>query len=659
MQLPVSGFPTPLSKFDELTNMTQLVEAMITLTGFQPINWAAWSNKFHVPDIDMSVASGITLPDQFATFDQIYQDTWARIQEFFSTLPAPIMKPAFDLDPVSDVPVIGDPPDPGDITIPDFTTPAPTMDIPPSPEWVEETPPPKPIITAPPQPPRPDLVWPPVPEFSPIAVPDTVALAIPTFDETFTDEDLLLPTYRFNFTERDYESALKDAINSGLLTEIQTGGYGLNPNDEALLFQRAREREDSAAQKAIEEVKRNFSMSGFPIPVGAMTKQMEKAAYEAVAKNSSINRELTLKRADLYWDGKKFAFTSGLQLEQLTMNLHNAAMERALNAAKAEMEILIAYFNAQVARYQARLAKFKTLSEVYEIRVRAEIAKVEIFKAQIEAAKMQGELQKNQVDLYKAQVEGVTALIQAYKSDVEVMDVLMNVEKTRMEVFRAEVEAYSSMVMSQKVKFDAYDSKIKGEVAKMQGFESEAKAYAAGIEGKKATVDVRRLQLQSYTERLNAILAKYKLQVEQKKDIRDVQKDVLAADVTVYKADIEAFSTKVDAAVKSGGLQIQGLEAAIRSALTILAHNTEVAKLELQRAIELCKILSQLEIGTMEANSRLFTAVISTRNLNLSAAAHLGRSQSEARSESGAQSQHLQYSETLEAATIKHINVEG
>jgi len=110
-------------------------------------------------------------------------------------------------------------------------------------------------------------------------------------------------------------------------------------------------------------------------------------------------------------EGKKFAFTSGLTLEQLLMNLHNAYWERCLNAAKAEVEMAIAIFNAQVARYNLKVQVYKVLAEVFEIRVRAEIVKVEMFKAQMEGAKVQAEVQKNQVEVYKAQMMLSTPLL--------------------------------------------------------------------------------------------------------------------------------------------------------------------------------------------------------------------------------------------------------
>jgi len=84
----------------------------------------------------------------------------------------------------------------------------------------------------------------------------------------FVEEDITAPTNAFEFNETQYSSVLKDAIYNGLLDEVQTGGYGLNPDDEEALWNRERDREAINAQFTIDEVKRNYSMTNFPIPTG-------------------------------------------------------------------------------------------------------------------------------------------------------------------------------------------------------------------------------------------------------------------------------------------------------------------------------------------------------------------------------------------------------
>lgn len=122
----------------------------------------------------------------------------------------------------------------------------------------------------------------------------------------------------------DVNPWLVNQIRVVISAEITSGGYGLDPQDELDLWNRARDRENIGAQMALEEVKRNYSMSNFSMPSGALTKAMEKATGLAVEKNSSVNRDLAIKKADLYWEGKKFVFSLGATLDQLMLAIADA-----------------------------------------------------------------------------------------------------------------------------------------------------------------------------------------------------------------------------------------------------------------------------------------------------------------------------------------------
>ena len=136
---------------------------------------------------------------------------------------------------------------------------------------------------------------------------------------------------------------LKDLVYNALSDEVTTGGYGLDPQDELDLWNRARDRENIGILAAYDEAKRNYSMSGFTMPSGALTKALEKATNIALEKNSSVNRDLAIKKADLYWEGKKFVFTLGVTLEQLLVAIADAKgkVHTQLNSVTLEAQARI------------------------------------------------------------------------------------------------------------------------------------------------------------------------------------------------------------------------------------------------------------------------------------------------------------------------------
>jgi hypothetical protein len=541
-------------------------------------------------------------------------------------------RPAFD--PITWTPVAMDPLDPlpevVDVPIPDFDVPMPPVTFNPSPTWVApgEIPGrPEVLSYAPPD--RPSITLPTEPILSSITIPTPQALDMPTFDESLLDEDLIAPSNTFDFNEVQYASVLQTAVYTGLLDEIQNGGYGLNINDETLLFEREREREARAALSAVEETKKQFASLGFVLPPGALAAAVNKATQQMLDKVSSINRDLGLKRADLYWEGKKFTYQQAIQLESYLMNLHNSVQERTLNAAKAQIEVVINIFNAEVTRYKAKQERFVALAEVFKTKIQAELAKVEIYKAQMDGAKLEVEVNRSQIALYSERVGAVKTMIEIYKTDVDVFRVLSEVEKIKVDIFRSEVEAYVSEIQAKKVEFEAYESSIRGELAKVETYKAQAGAYAAIIEGKKAAVDVQRLRLTAFIERNKGLIDVFTAQVAEQKANMDAQKTYIEAQADVYKADVAAFDAEAGALseVYKAGAQARELE--YRAQLQGLTANVEIAKLWLEKVVKTAELLVETDKTRADMYKGLASSAMSAMNVHAGLSSTYSNSRSE------------------------------
>jgi hypothetical protein len=142
-------------------------------------------------------------------------------------------------------------------------------------------------------------------------------------------------------TDTLYSSALESQVAAKVADEIENGVYGLEPQDEADLWNRERDREQVNAQAGTEEVKRQFAVSGFPVPPGVLNKAIERTVEASAQKISSVNRDISLKRADLYWQGKQFAWTKALEIENMMSKLYDALQTRSLEAAKTRASVSI------------------------------------------------------------------------------------------------------------------------------------------------------------------------------------------------------------------------------------------------------------------------------------------------------------------------------
>ncbi len=136
---------------------------------------------------------------------------------------------------------------------------------------------------------------------------------------------------------------------------------------------------------------------------------------------ASTSRDITLERAKLYVENRKFTITEVRELEQMLIAAYNAVQDRAVNVAKLTVELAMAVFNVQLARFRLRLESAKISADV----------QVAVLQAQVESA--------------KAKLEGFRSQILGYDAYV----------RTLVESGRLQVEYYNGTVNNARVINDA------------------------------------------------------------------------------------------------------------------------------------------------------------------------------------------------------------
>lgn len=459
--------------------------------------------------------------------------------------------------------------------IPEFTATPPTLAIPAAPDNTLPTVPATPIITDPTLPDSPVVTLPVAPEVGLITLPDVPSVEIPTFDAQRPVDDLVAPSNNFEFYEQLYSSALMDELKSKLLNDLQNGGYGIEPADEAALWDRARSREIEAAMSEAESLIAQAASRGFSLPPGDLNVALQRAEQNVQEKISGISRDIALKRADLYVQNRQFTIEQTRQLEQVLIGYHNSVMERALNAAKATLDAAIQIFNAQVSRYNARLDTYKTEAAVFESRLRAAMTQVEIYRATLEGKKVEADIQRVRVDVYNAQLAGVTAVVNLYKTQMEAAQVQAGIERLRIDAFRSLIDAYSAQVQAKVAEFNMYDSQIKGEIAKVNAYESEARAYSAVVTGARAKTDL--------------LIARLRGEV----DVESHKVDVFKAQLDKYRADIGAQAEVIRSKIGAFVGETQGAAARAGALGEALKINLSERDLEFKRNVENARLAIQ------------------------------------------------------------------
>lgn len=542
-----------------------------------------------------------------------------------------------DLDTIPDI----DPP-----TINDFTTAAPTLEFADQPTFTIPDTPLSPEIVNPTPPDYPSLTEPTEPVLAGISIPTPPVLSLGEFDEELTEEELPQLTAEFNWNEEEYSSELLDAMVAVLLRDIQNGSYGIETTDEELMWQRAREREQQALNQRLEEVSREWSLGGFSLPPGAMMKAVDTANQEFLLKTSSLNREQTLEHSNKYWDGKKFTIDQSRQVEQMLMTYHGAMQERALNAARAEVEVSVAILNAHIAKFTANQQRYLIKAQVFEAQTRAELAKVEIYKAQIDAVNSLVGYNRALVEMYNAQLNAVKNIVDRYRVQVEAYNVTMNVEKLKIEIFAEQVNAFVGIIRGKEAEFKAYEASINGERAKAQAYEAEARAYEASVQGKKANIEAQVAEVNAYVARNQNVIDVFRAENDSLNSIRQAQLASNQSDVALYQADVQRFAAEADAARKAFDLSSEIEENEYRVQLEALQASIENAKNQLYRVLEISKIRTESLRAAGDVHRSLAAAALSAINANASLSQSAGTSISRSFNQSQQTSKINSYSES-------------
>lgn len=321
------------------------------------------------------------------------------------------------------------------------------------------------------------------PARSETALPSVPTFDIDAMDLSVPDIDMEPPSNSFEYVETDYSSSLKTAINNLLLSDVEDGGYGINPDDEQALWDRAKDRQNRLNEDAIDKVRRGVAARGFPLPPGSLYAMEQAVLMEGHAALAEVNREIMLKRSDLYVQARQFAVQQGISLEEAMLRYVAGKYERALNAARASAEFAIQFHNVGVDLLKLRVDVRRLYRDLHAEQLQTVQARLDAFRGELALLEAEERRNDGRLQFYKALQDGVTASYEALRLRDQHTQVEAEIERLMLEASKLRVDVYTAKVRARKDEFDAYVAAVDGERAKVALYESQVKAYAARIDG--------------------------------------------------------------------------------------------------------------------------------------------------------------------------------
>lgn len=445
------------------------------------------------------------------------------------------------------------------------------------------------------------------PSLATVVIPETLTLEVPTLELNEVDDELLVPSNVFQFSEIEYQSDVLDELKALLLSDLQNGGYGINTEDEQRLWDSARDRAAQAMLASREELDRVFSSRGLTMPSGAHAKALRDSGFKYAEEINQANRDISHKRADMYVEARKFAVEKGLNLEDLLIRNHGFMMERALNAARITVEMGIEVFNASVRRVQAQVEAYRARVSKYQALLGSLETRAAVYRTEVDAARLVGETNRIAVENYTALHRAAEVVVGLYRTEMEAARVNVDIQKTALQAFQTEVEAYSAQVRAKAVEFGIYEAGIKGEQAKLGVYETQARVYtqqvAAFAEKRRTEIAVIDNQVRQASLELDAYRTEsQKYQSDFENALKEVQLSISENEVQQesWSRLIKAWNDLSDVEARKDGIVTDGL---------LARYNLlkERAALELQATLK----SADLRLNAAKSGADIYSSIAS------------------------------------------------
>lgn len=478
-----------------------------------------------------------------------------------------------------------------DIVIDDFVEPDPSLTIPTAPTVTYGTVPTVPAVE--------DVVVPTAPTLAVVDTPTFLSLNTISFGGIDLHEDFLanlesipaltlVPPTPYSYARGpEYASALLNDLKATLASRL-SGGTGLSNAVEQAIWDRARDRETKLALANEADISRAAEALGYELPSGVLTAQLREAQKNYYDKLSELSRDVAVKQAELEQENLRQTIDAGMRLEAQLIDYSYKLESLSFENAKAYAENALQIYNGAIDEYRALLGSYQVYATSYKTIIDAELAKVEVYRAQLQGEQAKADINRTLVEQYKAQVEAGLAQVEIYRAQVGAAQTLVQLEEAKISAAGEQIKAYVAQVNAETAKVEAYKASVQAEATKVEMFKTKADAFSAKV-GAQA-------------ERAKAELARYNALVQAK-----------ASEWEAYRTKVQAESARIEALGKQSETLLDGFKANAAAVEAEARMHTQVWETQIKDY----EASQQIALHTARANSE---AVVATNNARLDAA---------------------------------------
>jgi len=479
-----------------------------------------------------------------------------------------------------------------------------------------------------------------VPSLSDFVLPVYIPPVLPVFSDAAPTFDEVPPDPAIQWLEPVYSSIIKDQVEDVLGTML-AGGTGLPPEVERAIWERGREREDTAAEQQVQASIAQWTTRGFSHPPGQLNGQIIVLRDMAGRKVNELSREVMLKQAELEQTNRNFAVTHGIDYERVFTAVFMQTVDRRFQIAKFSVETQIQVYNILVTAFNVEQQVFAQKITLYRAQLEAAFADIKVFEAQVGAVKAGAEMNISLVQAFSEKVKAYGTEVEAYNSLVKAQIAKSDLQKNKVELYKAQVEGVVAELQAQREVFLAYDVKIRGETAKVQLEEANTKAYTAKVQaiGEKANILIKEADLQLGADKLRLdwnIANMQRITTINGQQLAIIQgrlanyQGINSKAIAKYDADLKGKQASLQAQIELGKLQIsrfQTLTDQWRSRVQEIIQMAEINANSLRAAGQIAGTLAAGAMAATHVSAGLSSQTQASQTSSRQSSDHTGHSE--------------------------------
>lgn len=474
---------------------------------------------------------------------------------------------------------------------------------------------------------EPDYVLPPTPSFESLNLPTKPNIVIPEFEG---EKPIFIePPFNetWHFQPEPYTKVLLDKLVAAIDPMLQAKSALPEAIEEAL-FQRSRSRIEVETNRQIDQAITDFGNRGFTEPPGMLhdrALQLRQAGINAQAENA---REVAIKQYEETLQNLRFAIVQGAALEGVFVQLHLEEQRMALQAATFLRESAVALLNARIAIINAKNQAYLTEAQVFETRIRAALANVELYRAEIEGELAKGQVNEQRVRLYEGLLRGIQVIADFYRTRVEAVKVRADADRNIVDRFKAEVDAFDSRWRAHTSELQAYTAgnEAQGKIADVYKtfVEANAKRVDAWQAQGNFNIEAERLRINQHGQQLAA----WEGGIRRFGSIIDGERARLSA--VGQKADALARMYTADAAVEqaASAASDRSFELGLQKARAEVDTQLNVATTALQQLLKMRDQIIAITEAKARVGTQLAASTMSAVNYSAGVSSSRGKSSS-------------------------------